>query len=248
VRKLFCIGQAVVFCLCISVSSNAQLNNLLNEAKSMEKKMTGNNSKGGGLSSGEISEGLKQALKVGAQNATGKVSAVNGFFGDAAIKILMPPEAARVETALRDIGLGKQVDDAILSMNRGAEDAAKQALPIFVNAIVNMSIDDGLKILKGNNNAATEFLRNKTYGALYNAFLPIVKSSLDKVGATKYWAEIFKLYDEIPFNNNKVNTDLPAYVTDKAIKGVFVYIASEEAKIRTNPAARVTDLLKKVFG
>ena len=160
----------------------------------------------------------------------------------------MPPEAKKVENTLRSIGMGDQVDKAVLSMNRAAEDASIKALDIFINAIKNMSIQDGLSILKGGNNAATEYLKSKTTAALTTAFRPIIEESLDKVNATKYWSEVFTVYNELPTTYKKVNPDLPAYVTERALNGVFVYIADEEAKIRMNPAARVTDLLKKVFG
>jgi len=132
-------------------------------------------------------------------------------------------------------------------MNRGAEDAAQKALPIFLKAVSNMTIEDGLSILRGNKDAATQYLKNKTSNDLYNAFLPEIRKSLDKVNATKYWSDIFSIYDEVPFVA-KVNTNLPDYVTHKALDGVFYYIAQEEAKIRANPEARLTDILKKVFG
>ena len=144
--------------------------------------------------------------------------------------------------------MGEHVDKAILSMNRAAEDASKKALPIFVNAITSMSIQDGLSILKGGNNAATTYLKSKTTASLTAAFRPIIEESLDKVNATKYWAEVFTIYNGLPTTYKKVNPDLTGYVTERALNGVFVYIADEESKIRLNPAARVTDLLKKVFG
>jgi Protein of unknown function (DUF4197) len=215
--------------------------------KTFEKVTHSKNSKGS-LSSSDISAGLREALQVGAKNATSRVSAVNGFFENALIKVLMPPEAKKVENTLREVGLGSQVDDAILAMNRAAEDASSRALPIFVDAIKNMSIQDGLTILNGGNNAATNYLKNKTTAALTAAFRPIIEESLDKVNATKYWSTVFTTYNELPTTFNKVNPDLPAYVTERALNGVFYYIADEEAKIRTNPAAQVTDLLKKVFG
>ena len=204
--------------------------------------------KGTGLSESEISQGLREALKVGAQNATGKVSTVNGFFADAAIKVLMPPEAKKVETALRSIGMGAQVDKAILAMNRAAEDASTKAYPIFVNAVTGMSIQDGLSILKGSNDAATLYLRNKTTNDLTNLFKPIIKTSLDKVNATRYWSDIVNIYNRLPTTRTKVNPDLPAYVTDRALNGIFVYVAKEEESIRSNPAARVSDILRRVFG
>lgn len=234
--------------LCTAIGGNAQIiRDYMNDAE----KGLGNikNKKGGSgsLSQSDIAAGLREALKVGAKNATSKVSAVDGFFGNALIKILMPPEAKKVENTLREVGLGDQVDNAILSMNRAAEDASSKALDIFIKAITRMSIQDGLSILNGGNNAATNYLKSKTTADLTAAFRPVIQESLDKVGATKYWAIVFNTYNRLPTTFNKVNPDLPAYVTERALNGVFVYIADEEAKIRQNPAARVSDILKKVF-
>jgi hypothetical protein len=205
--------------------------------------------KGGGspLSTDEIVSGLKEALSVGANNSTGKLSAADGFLKDAAVKLLMPPEAQKVEKTLRSVGAGKLVDDAILSLNRAAEDASKSAAPIFLGAIKNMSIQDALGILKGTDTAATSYLRGATSAQLTAAFKPIIDASLEKVGATKYWTAVFEKYNKLPTTFNKVNTDLSGYATQKALDGIFYYVADEEKKIRTNPAARVTDILKKVF-
>jgi hypothetical protein len=203
--------------------------------------------KGGApLSTDEIVKGLKEALSVGTNNSTGKLSAADGFFKDLAVKVLMPPEAQKVEQTLRSAGAGKLVDDAILSMNRAAEDASKSAAPIFIDAIKNMSVNDALGILKGTDTAATAYLRKTTIAQLTAAFKPIIEASLQKTGATKYWAAVFDKYNKIPFTK-KVNTDLPSYATERALYGIFYYVAQEEAKIRNNPAARVSDILKKVF-
>ncbi|HVZ55695.1 MAG TPA: DUF4197 domain-containing protein [Chitinophagaceae bacterium] len=202
---------------------------------------------GGSLSSDEIASGLKQALEIGANNGTARLSAVDGFFKDAAVKILMPPEAQKVEKTLRSAGLGNLVDNAILSMNRAAEDAAKSAAPIFVNAIKGMSIQDALGILRGGDFAATNYLKGKTTPALTEAFRPIIEKSLEKVDATKYWKTVFDTYNNLPTTFKKVNSDLPAYVTDKALVGIFFQVGQEEQKIRKDPVARTTDLLKKVF-
>lgn len=213
---------------------------------------TGNNSLFGGqsvsnLSNSDVTAALKQALQIGAQNASNRLSAVNGFFGNALIKILMPPEAKNVETTLRNIGLGNEVDNAILAMNRAAEDASAKAVPIFVDAITHMTIQDGLAILQGGNDAATQYLKAKTSASLTAAFRPVIQNSLAKVGATKYWTQIFTVYNRIP-TVNQVNPDLTAYVTERALNGLFVTIAQEESKIRLDPTARVTSLLQKVFG
>jgi hypothetical protein len=197
------------------------------------------------LSNEEIIGGLKEALQVGAKKGTAKLSSVDGFFKDAVIKILMPEEAKKAEKTLRNMGLGKQVDNAILSMNRAAEDAAKSAAPIFINAIEGMSFQDALSILRGGDNAATTYLKDKTTISLIEAFRPVIENSLTKVDATKYWNSLFTTYNK--FSSEKVNTDLSAYVTEKALTGIFYQVAQEEQKIRKDPFARTSDLLKKVF-
>ncbi len=196
----------------------------------------------------EITAGLREALELGAKTATGKLSLRDGFLGNALVKVLMPPEAKKVENALRTIGMGNYVDKAIVAMNRAAEDATNQALPIFVNAIKGMTIQDALGILKGNNDAATQYLKTKTTTQLTAAFKPVISSSLDKVNATKYWAEVFDIYNALPTTRTKINPDLTAYVTERALNGIFLMVAEQEAKIRMNPAEQITDLLKKVFG
>lgn len=200
----------------------------------------------GQLSSTQIAAGLKEALTIGTQNSANKLSAANGFFANAALKILLPPEAQKVESTLRNLGMGSVVDKAILSLNRGAEEAAKSASPIFVNAIKQMTITDALGILKGGNNAATNYFKDKTTASLTAAFKPVISEALKKVDATKYWTDLFTVYNK--FSSTPVNTDLTAYVTEKAISGIFQEVATEEQKIRQDPAARVTDLLKTVFG
>jgi hypothetical protein len=201
--------------------------------------------KKGGLSTDEIVQGLKEALSVGATNSSQKLHALDGYFGNAAIKLLMPPEAQKVEKTLRSVGLGSQVDKAILSMNRAAEDAAASAAPIFLDAIKSMSIQDAAGILGGGDNAATKYLQDKTTGALTEAFRPVIEKSLQKVDATKYWNDVFTAYNK--FSRDKVNTDLPAYVTEKALTGIFFQVAEEEKKIRKDPVARTSEILKKVF-
>jgi hypothetical protein len=200
----------------------------------------------GQTSTTQIAAGLKEALTIGTQNSASRLSAVNGFFANAALKILMPPEAQKVESTLRNMGLGSVVDKAILSMNRGAEEAAKSATPIFVNAIKQMTINDAIGILRGGDFAATNFFKQKTTAALTTAFRPVINDALKKVNATKYWADVFSVYNK--FSSAPVNTDLSGYVTDKAVAGIFHEVGLEEQKIRKDPAARVTDLLKTVFG
>lgn len=200
----------------------------------------------GGTQQSKVAEALKQALTIGTQNSANKLSSVDGFFADAAVKILMPPEAQNVEKTLRQFGLGSLVDKTILSLNRAAEDAAKSATPIFVNAIKQMTISDALGILQGGDFAATNYFKDKTTAALTAAFSPVITNSLGKVDATKYWSDMFTAYNK--FSTKKVPTDLNAYVTQKAIDGIFYEVGLEEQKIRKDPAARVTDLLKQVFG
>ncbi|MEP6684938.1 MAG: DUF4197 domain-containing protein [Parafilimonas sp.] len=199
-----------------------------------------------GTQQSKIADALKQALTIGTQNSANKLSSVDGFFADAAVKILMPPEAQNVEKTLRQFGLGSLVDKTILSLNRAAEDAAKSATPIFVNAIKQMTISDALGILQGGDFAATNYFKDKTTAALTAAFSPVITNSLSKVDATKYWSDMFSAYNK--FSAKKVPTDLNAFVTQKAIDGIFYKVGLEEQKIRKDPAARVTDLLKQVFG
>ena len=197
------------------------------------------------LSNAEVVQGLKEALKVGTDSSTFHLGLLDGFYKDDMIRILMPPEAQNVEKTLRSIGMGSIVDKAVLSMNRAAEDASKQAAPIFLAAIQKMTIEDALNILKGSDTAATAYLRNATTPKLTAAFRPIVEESLKKVKATKYWNDVFKTYNR--FTDKPVETDINSYVTAQALNGLFYYVAQEEANIRENPAARVNDILKKVF-
>lgn len=198
-----------------------------------------------GLSPAEIAEGLKEALQVGIERGTAQLAQANGYLGNASIKILLPAEAQNAEKKLRALGFGKPVDDAIVSMNRAAEDAARSATPIFVNAIKNMSITDGLNILNGGDMAATRYLQEKTTANLTNAFKPAIDEALKKVDATQHWNTLFTHYNK--FTTNKVNPDLVGYVTEKALAGLFLQLAVEEQKIRKDPAAQSTQLLKKVF-
>jgi hypothetical protein len=201
----------------------------------------------GGLTEKDAVAGIREALVKGTGECVKIVSQVNGYFANPAIKIPFPAEAKEIETRLRSIGLGSQVDEVVTSINRAAEDAAKSAEPVFVSAINSMSITDAINIVKGNNDAATRYLEKTTSPELKLKFSPIIKASLDKVDATRLWADLIKQYNQIPFVK-KQNPDLVGYVTDKAIAGLFVMVGREEAKIRQNPAARTTDLLKKVFG
>lgn len=236
------ITLAVLAFSMLSITSNAQIWDKVK--KNAPKSLT---PKSGGLSQEEIGKGLKEALNKGVEKGVNQLSKPDGYFKDAEIKIPMPEQAQNVEDKLRKMGQGEKVDEAILSMNRAAEDAAILAKNLFVEAIKNMTITDAMAILKGEKNAATEYLKKSTSAALTEKFQPIIKVSLDKVGATKHWETVFSTYNKIPFVD-KVNPDLEAYVTEKAINGLFIQVAKEELQIRDNPSARVTDLLKKVFG
>jgi len=215
--------------------------------KTVDKKIEAVKPSSAGLSQEEVGAGLKEALTKGIEKGVDQLSKPDGFFKDLSIKIPLPEEANKVETKLRSIGQGKKVDETIESINRAAEDATTAAKDIFVKAIKEMSINDAMSILRGDDNAATKFLDKSTRTNLISKFEPIVKISLDKVGATKNWNTIFSTYNKLPFVE-KVNPDLVEYATGKAIDGLFIQIAKEELKIRQDPAARVTDLLKKVFG
>lgn len=195
----------------------------------------------------EVASGLKEALTKGVSKGSDEVSKADGYFKNPEIKIPFPPEMKNVETTLRKMGMDKQVDEFVLSLNRAAEDAAKEAKPIFVNAIKSMTIEDAWSILKGEDNAATQYLNKTTSAQLKEKFKPIIKASLDKVNATKYYKDLITAYNKVPLVK-KVNPDLDAYATDKATDGLFVMIAKEERNIRQNPGARTTELLKKVFG
>jgi len=201
---------------------------------------------GNGLSNDEIINGLKEALRIGTDSSARRLGKLDGFFGDAAIKVLMPEEAKKIESTLRSLGIGPVVDKAILSMNRAAEDAAGGVGNIFWDAIKKMSITDGLKILRGGDFAATDYLKSVTAAELTEKFRPVIEASLVKVDATRYWKDMFTTYNR--FSGKPVNTDLAAYVTERALSGLFLKISLEEQKIRKNPAAQVTDMLKKVFG
>lgn len=243
------IFTSLIFTLFLSFNAQAQLLKKLtskDSTKSSGSSLGGLLGKGNSSGSNDIAAALKQALTIGAESAGKNLSSLNGYFGNAAIKILMPDEAKKVEDKLRAIGLGKQVDEAILSMNRAAEDAAKSAAPIFVNAIKTMSIQDAAGILKGGDYAATDYLKGKTTTSLTESFRPVIEKSLEKVDATRLWNAVFSAYNKVSLN--KINPDLSAYVTEKALTGIFYQVGQEELAIRKDPLARTTDLLKTVFG
>ncbi|OAQ38030.1 hypothetical protein A5893_16540 [Pedobacter psychrophilus] len=226
--------------LMASSGAFAQFGKLIDKAKSAAA--------GNGISASptDIATALKQALELGATKSADLLSTQNGFFANPSVKILFPPEAIKAEATLRKLGLNKMCDDAILSFNRAAEDAAKTAKPIFVNAVKQMTIKDATNILMGANDAATTYFKNNTTDSLSKVFEPIVGNSIEKVGATRLYSDVAERYNKVPFAN-KINPDLKQYVTQKAIEGLFKQIAAEELKIRENSAFRTTDLMKKVF-
>ncbi len=242
----YIIAIAVLFFLSFSVSAQKDSSNKLGGFfKKANSILTKSSSSTGNLSTNEIISGLKEALSLGAQKSADKLSSPDGFFKDAAVKILLPQEVQDVEKKMRMLGMGKLVDNAILSMNRAAEDASKSAAPIFLSAIKKMTVTDALNILRGTDTSATSYLRKTTTPELTASFKPVIEEALKKVDATKYWKDVFTAYNR--FSSQPVDTDINSYVTQKALAGIFHYVAAEEINIRQNPAGRVTDLLKKVF-
>jgi hypothetical protein len=205
------------------------------------------NSKNKGLTEKDAVDGIKEALVNGTGEGVKQVSVLNGYWGNPEIKIPFPPEAKEMESKLKAIGMGKKVDEFNESMNRAAEKASTEAKPIFIAAIKGMTVRDAINIVKGADNAATMYLKNTTSPELINKFQPIIKTSRDDVNATRYWGDLITIYNKIPMVR-KLNPDLPQYVTQKAIDGLFIMIAKEELKIRKDPMARTSELLKKVFG
>jgi Protein of unknown function (DUF4197) len=229
--------------LCVSVARAGMLDDL--EKKSREyvaQKRHG----GGELDSKTIIAGLKEALSIGAKNGVKLVSRPDGYFGNQLIKILVPEKIQKIAKLMRKAGLGKEVDKFELSMNRAAEKASPQALAFFTEAIKEMTITDGVRILRGKDTEATEYLRSKTYDKIYGSFKPVVSSAMNDVGVTKSFKEMMDKARTIPFLKREA-VDLDEYVTSKALDGLFVMVGQEERKIRKDPVARVTDLLKKVF-
>lgn len=201
----------------------------------------------GGLSNADAANGLKAALMQGIGKGADQASQTDGFYLNRLIRIPFPPDAQRVASTLRSIGLGSQVDKFELSLNRGAEDAARSAKPIFLSAIKSLTFSDVWNILTGQPDAATQYLKRTTSSQLTSAFAPIMQQSLSKVGATRYYTDLATTYNQLPLGK-PVQTDLTQYATGKAVDGLFTLIAQEEANIRENPVARTTELLRRVFG
>lgn len=215
-------------------------NSVVGTSGTQEKKLTND----------QVIQGLKEALSVGTNNSSASASKVDGFNKNPLIHIPFPPDAIKVKEKVETLGMKGQVDKFVETMNRGAEESAKEAAPIFLNAITTMSIADGFNILNGSDSAATTYLRDKTSDALYSAFKPKVQNALKTVKLTEYWNPIITKYNTVTAmtGGEKVNPDLDDYVTKGAMKGLFRLISDEEKKIRKDPMARVSDILKTVFG
>ncbi len=224
------------------VSCNTQMEGILKNGG-----IPGTGSSTTPLSNEEVIRGLKEALTVGTNNSSSLAGKLDGFYKNPRLFIPWPAEAQKMKEKLLALGFQKQIEEFELSLNRAAEEAALNASPVFVDAIKNMSVQDGFAILRGTDTAATNYLRRTTYTPLEQKFRPVVKEAIDKVNVTSYWNPLVTTYNMIP-GVKKQNPDLDSYVTNKAINGLMLLIADEEVKIRRNPAARVTDLLKKVFG
>lgn len=196
----------------------------------------------------DAGQGIREALAQGTATAVLNLNKENAFFGSDVYKVFLPADAQKIESTLRKLGMGKQVDKAILQINRAAEDAVGYAKPVFVDAIRQMTLTDALNIVKGQNNAATNYFRDKTTSNIIAAFTPSIQRSLDKLDATRYYTEIVTIYNNLPTTFNKVNPDLTSFVAAKATAALFDQVEKEEANIRANPLARTTEILKKVFG
>ncbi|TCK68699.1 uncharacterized protein DUF4197 [Winogradskyella wandonensis] len=227
--------KSLILLICISlITSCAELQQVVNQLPQ------------GTVSNADIASGLRQALDFGIDKQVSKLTQKDGFFKNELVKILLPEELQKVDKTLRNIGLGSLADEGLKVLNRAAEDAVKEATPIFVNAVKGITFADAKNILLGNNDAATQYLTSKTKTELYNKFKPVINNSLSKVRADEIWANLINKYNNLPLTND-VNPDLTDYVTSEALNGVYTMIAVEEKEIRTKLSSRTTDLLKKVF-
>ena len=228
--------KLAILCLILTMSSCAELQGIAGQ-------LPGG---GYGVSDAEISSGLRQALNFGIDKEVTKLAQENGFFSNELVRIGLPPELQKVDKTLRDVGLDALADEGLKVLNRAAEDAVKEAVPVFVDAVQGITFADARNILLGGNDAATMYLSSRTQSTLYSKFNPIISNSLNKVGATEVWKNIIDRYNNLPITA-KVNPDLPDYVTNEALDGVFTMIAVEEQQIRSSIAARTTNLLQRVF-
>lgn len=233
----------ILFVAALLLSIGAYSQNL----KGLKDKVKGATTGKSALTNEEVVSGLKEALTVGTNSSSSIASQLDGFYKNPRLFIPWPSEARDMKTKLVQMGLSKKVEEFEMSLNRAAEEAAKKAAPVFVSAITNMSVQDGFAILKGSDTAATNYLRKSTYASLKEQFTPVVREAIEKVNVTSYWQPLATTYNKLPLVK-KQNPNLEEYVTEKAINGLMVLIADEEIKIRKDPAARATELLKKVFG
>lgn len=233
--------QIILLLLAISIAAISPAQSILDKAKRAISKDKG------GVTEEEAGKGVKEALNNGINSAVSFLNKPDAFFKSELYKVLLPPDAKKMEKTLRDLGMGKMCDDAIEAINRGAEDAVGYATPIFVNAIKEMTLTDALKLVSGGKNSITNFFREKTSAKLKAAFLPVIQQSLERTNATKYYGDAVNRYNKVPLVK-KMNPDLADHVADKTLFALFDRIGVEEANIRSNPAARTSDLLKKVFG
>jgi hypothetical protein len=230
------IRKFLMFFLILNLTACAEIQQVVNQLPQS----------GSVLSNADIASGLREALNFGIEKQVSKLTQTDGFFKNELVKILLPEELKKVDKTLRDIGLSSLADDGLKILNRAAEDAVKEATPIFVDAVKDITFADAKNILVGNDDAATQYLTSKTQSALYDKFNPVIKNSFTKVGADKIWSNLITKYNNIPLTAD-VNPDLTDYVTNEALKGVYTMIAVEEKDIRTKFSSRTTDLLKKVF-
>lgn len=246
ISLIIMVSQAVLLLMNTACHAQLDLNKISEEAEKVVNENLGSSSSGK-LSNEEVVNGLKEALEIGSKNAGKSTSKVDGFLKNPAIRIPWPEDAQKMKSTLNNMGMSAQVEKFEVTMNRAAEEAAKEAAPIFVAAIKNMTVQDGFAILKGEDDAATQYLNKNTSSQLDAKFRPVIKKAIDKVELTKYWNPLITAYNKVPMVE-KMNPDLESYITEKALAGLFHELAKEELKIRENPMARVTDLLKKVFG
>lgn len=229
------IRKIILVVLVFNATACAELQGVINQLP-----------QGGVLTNAEIGSGLRQALDLGIDKQVTKLTQEDGFFKNELVKILLPDELQKVDKTLRSIGLSKLADEGLKVLNRAAEDAVKEATPIFIDAVKGITFADAKNILLGNDDAATQFLTSKTQTALYSKFNPVIKNSFSKVGADAIWTNLINKYNTLPLTND-VNPDLTDYVTKEALKGVYTMIAVEEKEIRNTLSSRTTDLLQRVF-
>lgn len=229
------IKRVFILFIAFNLTACAELQNVINELPQTT-----------GISNEDMAAGLRQALDLGIDKQVTKLTQTDGFYKNELVKILLPEELQKVDDALRKVGLSSLADEGLKALNRAAEDAVKEATPIFVNAVKDITFNDAKNILLGEDNAATEYLTSKTQTQLYDKFKPVISNSFGKVGADQIWNNLITKYNNLPLTSN-VNPDLTDYVTTEALNGVYTMIAVEEKEIRTKVSSRTTDLLKKVF-